>query len=90
MEAKFKKGDYITKSNKAAFPSIRTLRIEYFVGRNGAETTTAIAGGCTVRDLSQYREATDKEIASFKDMEKKAYDKAGMLSTDNLSSICQH
>lgn len=68
----FSAGDYITKIGKAAYPSIQTMRINYFV-RGGAECTTGIAGGCRVDDLSSYRHATAEEIFGFLQMEAKAY-----------------
>lgn len=72
--ATFKAGDYITCKGKAAYPSIQTLRIDYIKGI-GAETTTAIAGGCSVSNLANYRAATSEEIARFKEMEKRSYNK---------------
>lgn len=72
--ATFTAGDYITYKGKAAYPSIQTLRIDYIKGK-GAETTTAIAGGCSVDNLANYRAATSEEIARFKEMEKRAYNK---------------
>ena len=68
----FSVGDYITKIGKAAYPSIQTMRIEYFV-RRGAECTTCIAGGCSVDDLSNYRHSTAEEIVDFLQKEAKAY-----------------
>ena len=68
----FKKGDYITKKTKAPYPSIQTLRIEEVIGRR-AETTTSIAGGCTVDNLNNYRLATEDEIKAFVETEQKAY-----------------
>ena len=72
--ATFTTGDYITYKGKAAYPSLQTLRIDYIHGRL-AETTTAIAGGCSVDNLSNYRAATSEEIAMFEEMEKRAYNK---------------
>lgn len=71
--ATFTCGDYITYKGKAAYPSIQTLRINYFEGKNGADTTTAIAGGCRVENLDNYRAATAEEIEKFLEMENKAY-----------------
>ena len=68
----FGHGEYITRLGKADYQSLQTLRINYFVG-NGAECTTGIAGGCTVYDLREYRQATAEEIVSFLEMEAKAY-----------------
>lgn len=66
-------GSYITKKTKAAYPSIQTLRIDYKIGKNGAMTTTGIAGSCTVENLDEYRNATTEEIINFLEMELNAY-----------------
>lgn len=75
METKIKvnasAGSYITKLTKT-IPSIQTLRIRYKIGK-GVEATTAIAGGISVQDLSEYRNATSEEICKFLEMELKSY-----------------
>jgi len=71
---KFCAGDYITANEDVNVAScIFTLRIVYFKGKNGAETTTSIGGGCTIDNLDNYRVATKSEIVNFLEMELNVY-----------------
>jgi len=62
----FIEGDYITKKEKAVFPSLQTMQIRYFSnGEFGAICTTSIGGTCSVFDLRDYRRAETDEIVDF-------------------------